>query len=285
MMTRPYYDCHTHLFPDKRMGGLMRWIHRAIPDFDVPVDITADDAVEDLRASGAVRWANLIFPIARGEAHGLHAFGAALADRVPEITPFGGVHADDDDPLGVVQEAIEQHGMAGLKFHPMIQQFDPWDSRLDGALSYMDRIRAPIYIHTGYDEWYGHEFDRAGMERMLARHRDMPVVLPHLGFPDLAWAFDLAERFPQVWLDLTNVPGSFAWMGQDDNDELRQMLFDGVDRYRDRILMGTDYPVGMGNLDQILEQYETVGFSESQLEHIMVTSTKAFFDTYGRPRQ
>jgi hypothetical protein len=283
-MTRAFYDCHTHLFPDARMGGLLRWIHRAIPDFDVPVDITADQAVADLRASGAVRWANLLFPIAPGEASGLHAYGAALAQRVPEITAFGGVHADDRDPVGVVQEAVNGYGVAGLKFHPMVQQFNPWDDRLSGVLRYMNQIEAPIYIHTGYDEWYGHEFDRQGMETMLDTYPRMPVVLPHLAFPDLAWAFGLAERFPQVWLDLTNVPGSFEWFGAEDDDVLRQMLFDGVDLYRDRILMGTDYPAGMGNLEQILEQYRSIGFSEAQLEHVMLVSTKSFFDRYGRPR-
>jgi len=282
-MTRIFYDCHTHLFPDKRMGGLMRWIHRAVGDFDVPVDITADQAIEDLRASGAVRWANLLFPIAPGEATGLHAYGAALAERVTEITPFGGVHADEADPLGVAQEAIEGFGMAGLKFHPMVQQFNPWDDRLADVLTYLEERRAPIYIHTGYDEWYGHKFDRTGMEQMLDRHADLPVVLPHIGFPDLQWGFGLADRFSNVWLDLTNVPGSFAWAGHD-SDDLRQTLFDGVSRHLDRVLMGTDYPAGMGSLDQILRQYETVGFSEAQLEHVMVTSTKAFFDLYGHPR-
>lgn len=283
-MNDRFYDCHTHLFPDRRMGGLMRWIHRAIPDLDVPVDITADQAVRDLRASGAVRWANLLFPIAPGEAPGLHAFGAALAERVPELTPFGGVHAEDDDPLAIVQEGIESYGMAGIKFHPMVQQFDPWDKRLTTVLDYLEQRSAPIYIHTGYDEWYGHKFDRRGMEEMIARRPGLPVVLPHLGFPDLAWVFGIADRFPQVWLDLTNVPGSFAWMAPSDEDVLRQTLFDGVERHLDRTLMGTDYPAGMGNLDQILEQYQTVGFSPGQLEHIMVKSTKRFFDQYGRPR-
>lgn len=284
-MTRPYYDCHTHLFPEGRMGGLMRWIHRALPDFQVPVDITADQAVVDLRASGAVRWANLIFPISPGEATSLHAFGSALADRVPEITPFGGVHVEDPDPIGVVEEALDGFGMAGLKFHPMVQQFNPWDGRLADVLAFVERRQVPIYVHTGYDEWYGHEFDREGMETMLSRYPAMPVVLPHLGFPDLAWAFSLAERFPQVWLDLTNVPGSFDWMGSAHDDDLRQTLFDGVERFRDRVLMGTDYPAGMGSLDQILDQYRTVGFSDSQLEHIMVVSTKTFFDRFGRPRR
>jgi predicted TIM-barrel fold metal-dependent hydrolase len=109
------------------------------------------------------------------------------------------------------------------------------------------------------------------------------VVLPHLGFPDLAWAFDVAGRFPQVWLDLTNVPGSFAWMGVD-QDDLRQTLVDGVARFRDRVLVGTDYPAGMGDLDQILAQFETCGFDDTLLEHVMVRSTCAFFDRYGRRR-
>lgn len=281
-MATAFYDCHTHLFPADRMGGLMRWIHRAVLDFKVPVDITADQAVADLRKAGAVRWANLLFPISPNEAPNLHAWGRDLADRVPEITPVGGVYIDDGDPLAVVQEAIEEYGMAGLKFHPMVQGFNPWDPKLAPVLGYLDGLGKPIYIHTGYDAWYGHEFDRAGMELMLTRYPGIPVVLPHVGFPDLDWGFSLAERFPQVWLDLTNVPGSFDWLGAEDG--LLATFRAGITRHRERVLMGTDYPAGMGNLDEILTQFRSVGVEEGLLEHIMVRSTKAFFDQFGRPR-
>jgi hypothetical protein len=281
MATR-FYDCHTHLFPTDRMGGLMRWIHRAVLDFEVSVDMTAEQAVVDLRRAGAVRWANLLFPIGPNEAPELHAWGKELAERVPEITPFGGVHVAEDDPLGVVQEAVEEFGMAGLKFHPMVQDFNPWDPRLASVLAYLNDAHLPIYVHTGYDEWYGHDYDRAGMEQMLGRYPTLPTVLAHVGFPDLAWGFSLAERFPQVWLDLTNVPGSLALM--ETPDELVTLLHEGLARHRDRSLMGTDYPAGMGNLDEILGQFQSIGIEESLLEHVMVTSTKAFFDRYGRPR-
>jgi len=281
-MASPFYDCHTHLFPADRMGGLMRWIHRAVFDFKVPVDITADQAVTELRKAGAVRWANLLFPIGPGEAPGLHAWGNELAERVPEITPFGGVHVEDVDPLGVVQEAVERYGMAGLKFHPMVQGFDPWDERLSGSLAYLESRNAPIYVHTGYDEWYGHEYDRTGMQRMLETYPDLPVVLAHMGFPDLDWGFALAERFPQVWLDLTNVPGSFAWTESPDN--LVVAFLQGLDRYRDRCLMGTDYPAGMGSLDEILQQFRSLEIDAALLEHVMVNSTAAFFGRYGRDR-
>lgn len=261
----------------------MRWIHRAVLDFCVAVDITADQAVQDLRTAGAVRWANLLFPISPGEAPSLHAWGQELAERVPEITPFGGVHVEDGDPLGIVQEAVEQYTMAGLKFHPMVQGFNPWDPRLAPVLGYLNAAELPIYIHTGYDAWYGHEYDRTGLEAMLVEFPQLPVVLAHVGFPDLEWGFSLAERFPQVWLDLTNVPGSFAWM--DTPDELITTFHEGLARYRDRILMGTDYPAGMGSLDEILDQFRSVGIDDGLLEHLMVTSTKAYFDRYGRPRE
>lgn len=260
----------------------MRWIHRSVLDFNVPIDITATQAVEDLRRAGAVRWANLLFPIGGGEAAELHSWGQALAQKIPEITSFGGVHVDDPDPLGVVQEAVEQFDMAGFKFHPMVQRFNPWDARLASVLSYLETARKPIFVHTGYDEWYGHEYDRTGMEAMLDRHPNLPVVLAHVGFPDLEWGFSLAERYPQVWLDLTNVPGSFAWM--DSSDELVATFRGGLAVYRDRCLMGTDYPAGMGDLGEILGQFHSVGIDEDLLEHVMVKSTAAFFDQYGRSR-
>lgn len=281
MATR-FYDCHTHLYPADRLGGLMRWIHRAVLDFKVPVDITADQAVVDLRNAGAVRWVNLLFPIGPNEAPGLHAWGRELAERVPEITPFGGVHADEDDPLAVVEEAVDEYGMAGFKFHPMVQGFDPWDRRLRSVLSYLDDTGLPIVIHTGYDQWYEHDYDRIGLEAMLETYPGMPVVLAHMGFPDVGWGFELAARHPHVWLDLTNVPGSFDRI--DSPDQLLEEFREGLSHNRNRALMGTDYPAGMGDLDEILTQFHSIGIDDNLLEHVMLISTKAFFDEFGRPR-
>lgn len=276
-----FYDCHTHLFPADRLGGLMRWIHRAVLHFPVPIDITAEQAAEDLRRAGAVRWANLLFPLSPGEASGLHKFGRELAERFPEITPIGGVHIDDPDPLAVVRQAIEEYGMAGLKFHPMVQGFNPWDPRLAGVLSYMNERELPIYVHTGYDNWYGHQYDRAGMEAMLTFFPKLSVVLAHIGFPDLEWGFSLAERFPQVWLDLTNIPGSLQ--SPDLPSEAIELFHRGLDLHRHHALMGTDYPAGMGTLDEIIDQYTSIGLDSNLLEHVMVISPKRFFERFGQP--
>jgi predicted TIM-barrel fold metal-dependent hydrolase len=103
-----------------------------------------------------------------------------------------------------------------------------------------------------------------------------------MGFPDVSWGFSLAARHPQLWLDLTNVPGSLELM--DNSADLLETFLAGLDRHRDRCLMGTDYPAGMGTLDEILAQFRSLGIDEGLLEHVMLASTKAFFDEYGRPR-
>lgn len=262
------------------MGGLMRWIHRAVMDFKVPVDITAEQAVADLRAGGAVAWANLLFPLSPGEARELHVWGYELAERFPEITPFGGVHIDDQDPFAIVKEAVERYGMAGFKFHPMVQRFYPWEPRMARILSYLNERELPIYLHTGYEERYNHQYDRVGLETMLTVYTRLPVVLAHVGFPELDWAFSLADRYPQVWLDLTNVPGSMTTTGL--TASLAPVLNRGLRRHMDRALMGTDYPAGMGTLAEILAQYRSVGIDEDILEHMMLISTRKYFDRYGR---
>jgi hypothetical protein len=202
-----------------------------------------------------------------------------LADRYPEITPFGGVHIDDDDPFATVREAVEVYGMAGFKFHPMVQRFYPWDRRMDPILVYLNEHELPMYVHTGFEERYNHEYDQAGLEAMLVRYPNLPVVLAHVGFPKLEWAFNLADRFPQIWLDLTNVPGSI----QETNTALADVLREGVWRHRDRALMGTDYPGGNGTLEEILGQYESIGLGDELLRHLMLHSTKDYFDRYGTP--
>ena len=91
-------DPHVHLLPAERTAGLMRWLHRGLPGVAIPIDITWERALADLRAAGAERVVNLLFPLRAGEAEELHRFGAALSAREPDVVPVGGVHKDDPDP-------------------------------------------------------------------------------------------------------------------------------------------------------------------------------------------
>lgn len=244
-------DPHVHLLPAERTAGLMRWLHRGLPGVAIPVDITWEQALADLRGAGAERVVNLLFPLGAGEAEELHRFGAALSAREPDVVPVGGVHKDDPDPEGVVRRAIEDHGMRGLKLHPMVQRFSPGDPALALAIAALASYGLPLYVHTGFDEWYGWGYDLGELEAIAERHPEVPLVLCHCAFPRMEWAAKMARRHPHVWLDTTNVFGSIELAAAPARAGLLEkvhMLFDAAP---DRIFFGTDYPAAMGALDDL----------------------------------
>ena len=251
MPTTAAVDPHVHLLPPERTAGLMRWLHRGLPGVAIPVDITAEQALADLRAAGGRQMVNLLFPLRAGEAEDLHRFGAALNASAPDVIPIGGVHREDADPAAVVAAAIEEHGMRGLKLHPMVQRFSPGDPALAPAIAALAGYAMPLYVHTGFDEWYGWGYDLGELERIAARHPEIPLVLCHCAFPRLEWAAGMARRHPQVWLDTTNVFASIELAPPPAREQLLDKLEDLFAAAPGRIFFGTDYPAGMGSLDEL----------------------------------
>jgi hypothetical protein len=244
-------DPHVHLLPPERTAGLMRWLHRGLPGVGIPVDITAEQALGDLRAAGGRQVVNLLFPLQAGEAEELHRFGAALSAREPGVVPIGGVHRDDGDREAVVRAAIEEHGMRGLKLHPMVQRFSPGDPALAPAIAALAGYALPLYVHTGFDEWYGWGYDLGELERIAERYPEIPLVLCHCAFPRLEWAAGMARRHPQVWLDTTNVFASIELAPPGARAKLLEKLEDLFAAAPERIFFGTDYPAGMGSLQEL----------------------------------
>jgi predicted TIM-barrel fold metal-dependent hydrolase len=259
-------DPHVHLLPAARTAGLMRWLHRGLPGVGIPVDITAEDALADLHAAGGHVMVNLLFPLEGGEADELHRFGAELSAQDPGVIPVGGVHVDDPDPESVVRSAIEDHGMRGLKLHPMVQRFTPGHPALEPAIAALAEYGLPLYVHTGFDEWYGWGYDLGELERIAARHPSIPLVLCHCAFPRLEWATEMAQRHPQVWLDTTNVFGSIAMAPAEARPRLEEALRAAFVAAPDRIFFGTDYPAAMGTLEELHAQVAQSAVAGSQLE-------------------
>ncbi len=167
------------------------------------------------------------------------------------MVPVGGVHKDDPDPERVLRSAIEDHGMRGLKLHPMVQRFSPGHPALEPAIAALASYALPLYVHTGFDEWYGWGYDLGELERIAERHPEIPLVLCHCAFPRLDWAAAMARRHPQVWLDTTNVFGSIELAPEPARAGLLDKVADLFDAAPDRIFFGTDYPAAMGSLAEL----------------------------------
>jgi predicted TIM-barrel fold metal-dependent hydrolase len=151
----------------------------------------------------------------------------------------------------VLRTAIEDHGMRGLKLHPMVQRFSPGHPALAPAIAALAGYGLPLYVHTGFDEWYGWGYDLGELERIAAGHPEIPLVLCHCAFPRMEWAVAMARRHPQVWLDTTNVFASIELAPAPAREGLLQKVEELFDAAPDRIFFGTDYPAAMGSLAQL----------------------------------
>jgi predicted TIM-barrel fold metal-dependent hydrolase len=141
-------------------------------------------------------------------------------------------------------------------------------------------------VHSGYKAWYGRKFDQAGLKAMLAARPALPVVLPHIGYPDFEWAYALAAEHRSVWLDVTNVAGSITLIDPSDPEHRRQAdaFRAGVSRLSSRIMFGTDHPAGVGTIERIFGDLDRFDIPERDREALLMGTAEKFFDTYGRPR-
>lgn len=284
---RRVIDTHVHLYPPRRLGGLMRWVHRGMPGHPVPVDITVEETVADLRAAGVESFFSAVFPIAPGEARGLNRFNADLARRVPGLIPLGTAHQGDDDPGAVAEEALGPLGLKGIKLHPMVMKMAPADPRMAGVYAAAQEAGRPLLVHTGFEEGYGRTPEKDQWERLFAAYPRLTFILAHAFFPDLPYAFSLLPRFGNVLLDLTIVIGMLRWgdgplpFGVSRSPWGEREFAAALDANASRVLFGSDHPAGSGTIEEVVREVETFGLEEESVERILYGNARSLIDRLG----
>lgn len=166
-------------------------------------------------------------------------------DHADVLIPFGSV-----DPLrgeAAVDHArslVEDHGVAGLKFHPSLQGFSPDDERFYPLWEAVEDLGVPALFHTGQN---GIGAGLPGGRGLKLRHSnplllddvaaDFPrlqVILAHPSVPWQAEAISMATHKSNVWLELS------GWAPKYFPSELVRAA-SGL--LRRQTLFGTDYPL------------------------------------------
>jgi uncharacterized protein len=144
-------------------------------------------------------------------------------------------------PAALVAHLIElaDGGVRGVKLHPVSQGYRPDDPRLD--LIYQTCCEAGLVVlsHSGP----GHRGDASAQPLefapVLSRWPGLRLVLAHLGGAAWPETRELADAFPQVVFDLSEI---IEWTGATHAPsaaELSSLIQDiGVDR----VMLGSDFP-------------------------------------------
>lgn len=233
-------DIHTHFLPEPVLRKVWAYFDRASEHYgmDWPVFYRHAEStrLRILDELGVITFAPLVYPHKQGMARWLTEWAMDFGRRVPTAVPTATMYPEPDAVDSLV-EALNA-GARCVKTHVQVGRFDPRDKRLDEAWAALAEARVPVVVHCGDGPIPGDYTGMGIFEEVLRRHPSLRAVLAHAGMPDYAAALNIAERYPNVYLDTTMVGVAFT-------ERFAALPADWTARLTglaDRIVLGTDFP-------------------------------------------
>ena len=193
-----YIDAHTHLHPPRLFAAIRRWFDEHT-DWSLRGPSEPDEVVAALRAAAVDRFAFFSYAHRPGMSRYLNRWIRDTATRYPDGIPLGTVHAGDEDPGAVVDEACGTWGLAGLKVHVQVQRFYPDDP---GMLPVYERLVAldrVLIIHVGTAPHTNEFTGLARFERVLERFPRLRASICHMGAFETRMALQLLDSLATDW--------------------------------------------------------------------------------------
>ena len=234
-----YIDAHTHLHPPGLFAAIRRWFDEHT-HWNLRGPTEPGTVVAALRASGIERFAVFTYAHRPGMARDLNRWLRDTTAAFPDAIPLATVHAADDDPAAIVEEACGAWGMAGLKLHIQVQRFHPDDPRILPVYARLIALDRVLVIHVGTGPHTNEFTGLAGFTRVLARFPTLRASICHMGAFQTRAALRLLDRYPHLHLDTTMAmtPASTPFTRIDPAVVRDEDLV----RHADRILFGSDFP-------------------------------------------
>ena len=163
---------------------------------------------------------------------------ASLCKKYPErLIGFASVDPKRKDAVKIIEKAIKQLGLRGIKFHPPLQNFYPNEKNIFPIYEKATKLNIPVVFHIGSTPFGSLcRLDQANpilIDEIACKFPDLKIILTHLGTLWHNEAFMVTEKNPNVFIDTS------AYLY-----EIEQLLTEEtVERIgQDKIIFGTDYP-------------------------------------------
>ena len=259
-------DVHAHAFPDAVAA-------KAIPQLEAGADWKAvgDGTVAGLLASmdaaGVER--SVICSIATKPTQHQPILDWSLAIRSQRIVPLASVHPGAPDAADWV-DRIADAGLAGIKLHPMYQDFAADEGRMDPIYAAAQRRGLIVTIHSGRDIAFAPDDDRASPARLRAvidRHPALRFLCTHFG----GWRdWEEVSRLLIGTPVLVETSFSLHWL---DKAQAAEMIHrHGAGKF----LFGTDWP--WNRQDREIAAIEALGLSPQQTRAVLYDNAAALLD-------
>lgn len=156
------------------------------------------------------------------------------------LLPFASINPFIVNDLAKELERLaSEFGFKGIKIYPPYQHHSPNDARMYPLYAKAQELGLPMLVHTGSSVFKGARIKYADpllLDDVAIDFPEMPILMAHSGRP--FWyeqAFWMARRHPNVYLELSGLPG-------------RKLMdyFPRLEEIHQKVVYGSDWP---GNPD------------------------------------
>lgn len=268
------FDAHVHIFPPRVLEAIWRWFeHHA---WGIRYKLHAAETIAFLQARGVRRMTGLHYAHVPGMARTLNRFAAELGAEHAALVPFGTVLPGEPGAAAIVEEALGELGLQGIKLHCHVQQFAPNDRSLDDVYRVCARFKKPLVIHAGREPALpAYQADIQAIchvdfiRDVLRRHPELTVVVPHLGADEIPQYGELLEESPNLHLDSTMMlAGYFP----------DRPTVEFIARWSDRIMYGSDFPNLPYAWDRELNGLVAMGLEPAQVGAIAGGNARKLYE-------
>lgn len=231
------FDAHVHFLPPPIQDAVWREFESAGEKIGRGWPIhyrgSIQKRVGQLRALGVRRFTTLPYAHKPGVATFLNDWSAQFAGEVPEALRSATFYPEPG-AAEYVERQIDD-GAEVFKVHAQVGEFALDHKLLAPVWELLAARGTPVVIHVGSGP-VGNAFTGPGhLARMLRQFPQVRVIIAHLGAPECAEFFDLAEAYEHTWLDTAMVFTDFF-------EEFPTELLPRLARLGDKILYGSDFP-------------------------------------------
>jgi predicted TIM-barrel fold metal-dependent hydrolase len=231
-------DVHVHFLPPNIQKAVWQVFDSAGPkigrDWPIRYRQSHEERVELLRAMGVRRFSTLPYAHKPGVASYLNDWSRTFAADVPEVL-WSGTFFPEEGVTAYVAELVEA-GVELFKLHLQVGEFHLDDPLLDDVWGLLSEADVPIIVHAGSGP-VGNDFTGPeSMQRLLERRPRLPIIVAHMGAPEVVQFLRLAEQYERVRLDTTMVFTDFV------DKPYPEWLVPRLVDLQPKILLGTDFP-------------------------------------------
>ena len=239
-----YIDIHTHFFPYEIFKAIWDFFEQkdhqgTVRGWNIYYKLRPEELIKILKNHRVKAFTTFNYAHKEGIANYINEWTKNFVENHKNAIPFGCIWPDDKDRVEYIQKLFDVYNFTGLKVQPLVQNFYPYDERLNQVYELIVDRGKWYTIHAGTAPYKNQYVGYKHFIKLMKKYPNMNVIVAHLGAFEYKKFFHLMDKYENLYLDtaMIYIPNNIFPERIVKRPKREDLL-----SYQDRILFGSDFP-------------------------------------------